>query len=209
MSPTAWLEQWKAIWPLVLPEAEVQAVLSLSEEDSWCKAADEIATIINSSVLGEKMFAMAAREVISTQVRGIIAKAVDELSQQSHLGEKDIIASKNACKSSLDNLANIDMLPERRTITLSYRGWDFPWKIRSIEEELDVRFHVALRGWWAELEQMPLLPGEAELCGSTKGLKVKGFERTLTKSAEQARKYISTVIKMQECVDGDAVEVRV
>ena len=205
-SPTSWLEQWQSLWPLVLPVKEVEAILKLEEGEAWSKVADAIADVVGSSLLGQKMFIVPAREAIGQQVVDIIEKGIHDLASLLAVNESDVISSKNACKVSISKLANVQMLEERRKIMICYRGWQFPWKIRSFEEEVDLRFHVALRGWWAETSSIPLLPGEGELCAASKDLKVTKFDTSLTRAAERCRTYIKTVLKMQECSDGNSAE---
>ena len=190
----------------MLPCKEVEAVLMLGETESWCKVSKEISVLVGCGQLGRKMFSVPAREVVGTEILNVITEAIKKLAKSDAAGEKDIIDAKSACKKAVGDLDNIDMLPERRTVTVDYRGWEFPCRVRSWEEEVEIRFHVALRGWWAQLGKIPLLPGEAQLCEQNPSLNIKTFDGCMFLAAQQARKYMETVLKMQECCDGEAAE---
>eukprot|EP00971_Amphidinium_carterae_P094370 1868370-Amphidinium_carterae.1 len=55
-SPDSWLDRHSGLWELVMPAGEVKKVRALTEDQSLSDAAESLKCLMNSSLLGQRLF---------------------------------------------------------------------------------------------------------------------------------------------------------
>ena len=67
------------MWGLVLPQIPTSKILKLGPDDSWASVAKEIDQVLQSSMLGKRLFGFAAKEAAYELAETVISKYVDKL----------------------------------------------------------------------------------------------------------------------------------
>eukprot|EP00971_Amphidinium_carterae_P087212 1725755-Amphidinium_carterae.1 len=62
-SPDMWMSRHEGLWELVMPKGEVLKVSALTEEQSLSDASDSLKALVNSSLLGARLFAFAIQDI--------------------------------------------------------------------------------------------------------------------------------------------------
>lgn len=134
------------IWPLVLPKAETEVLLSLGEEDSWASNAKELMAVVSSGSLGKAIFGFAVAQVLSHEVQCIIDKHTQELLKEEVVTTTTVIKHKNACFDDIQSLHNIETLPDKRLKVFRYRGFPLHLKVSCLQDEVSWAFSAAIKG---------------------------------------------------------------
>eukprot|EP00971_Amphidinium_carterae_P114657 2271628-Amphidinium_carterae.3 len=195
------------LWPLVLPESDVQVVLTSKHGTKWSALADEVSRICRASVLGSRLFDFALVEVCESVVSSRIASVINTLGSGAVLDEASVRKARNDAKDSLRSVTGVGSMPDRREIEVSYRGWQLKLPVRSLEDEVQVRVMCAVRGWLAAKKHVRQLPGEIELCANDAGLAFTKIENDLTGPIEASRKELQTLMAALTVQNGDGLKV--
>ena len=142
----SFLSRHSDIWPLVLPKAETEILLSLAEEDSWANRAKELMAVVSSGSLGKAIFGFAVAQVLSHEVQSIIYKHIQQLLMEEVVTTASVIKHKNACFEELQALPNIDTLSDKRHKVFRYRGFPLHLKVSCLQDEVGWAFSAAIKG---------------------------------------------------------------
>ena len=203
VGPERWLECNPELWTGLLPGAAVEKVTSLGSEESWTKVKDEISTLIASSALGARLFGWCARELCIAELQSVIEKQVTKLLTLASVGNAEVAELMMESKKSLEKVKGLQELPEKREVTIMYRGWKAPRVVRSIHEELELNLVSAARGQAVAMGSLKPLPGERALCKGCKEGEIAVIKDSYVKHSLNAREYLENVTKSNECKSGE------
>ena len=169
--PAHWLNSHSDVWPLVLPVLQTRTLLSLGEDESWNSVAQELRAVTESSMLGKRLFTFAALKAVEESVQAAIEASSKELLALSAISPDALQKVKAVGLEQLKGLVSIDDLPDRREVTVQYRGWPIVLKVSCVAEQLDWALMSALKGEAAAAKSIPWLPAEEWLCPTCDGSK--------------------------------------
>lgn len=144
--PAVWLESNMDIWPFVMPEAAVKKLMAATDDSSWVTLSAEIQKVVASGALGSKLFGFALQLVLCELVEKVIATECENMVGTPPVSNDAYLESVKKAKVGVAAIAGVEALPERRSISLRYRGWPLTLKIQCLAEEINFRHAVALRG---------------------------------------------------------------
>eukprot|EP00971_Amphidinium_carterae_P323842 6436070-Amphidinium_carterae.1 len=193
------------VWRLVLPEGDVNKILSSAKGTKWADLADEVGRVCQASPLGARLFDFALAEVCESVVKSRINAIIKMLGAGGRLDESSVRKARNDAKDSLRSVTGVCNLADRREIELQYRGWDMKVQVRSLEEEVSVRVMCAVRGWISAQKEVKALPGEVELCTET-GPAFTHVEHDLKGPIEASRKELITLMNALTVQNGDSLK---
>jgi hypothetical protein len=134
----------------VLPQAETQVLLELSEDDTWSTHAAELDAVVASGSLGKRLFGFAVVQTLGEAVALIIKGHVDKMLQQSIISQAVLIDGKRAATREVLAMRSLELLPEKRTVTCRYRGMPVPMKVTCVQDEISLTFACAIKGQAAD-----------------------------------------------------------
>eukprot|EP00971_Amphidinium_carterae_P328687 6460686-Amphidinium_carterae.2 len=209
-SPSDWLSRNRRFWELLLPIADVDEMLKdTSDEIDWDAHGSRIQRIVHSSWLGRSLFAFALPQILNKCVADAIAECVSTLAENSEISETTYLEARVDAKTKVRAIDDLATLPERREITLVYRGWHLKATVKSVEEQIELVFACHLRAWASRLSLLEVLPGEADLCATDgESMAVTSIADVLLHEARDSRRHLLKVLKTQEIHDGDKIEVQ-
>ena len=187
-----------------MPVREVNAVAGLNDKREFSEVSDQLFTVIDSSMLGEKMFGWAAKHLLGERVDKILKSETEELGKKESITFEEFHTCFQSCMAKLQEIKGIEELPEKRTVQLSYRGWALQSLVSSLTHHAETHLMVALRGWAVEAGSLDALPGEAALCTTQSHKKI---EDKLLHAARACRGFCVRVLKSESCKSGDEAEV--
>lgn len=103
--------------------------------------------IVGGSDLGKHIFGHAIEQVIGDQVALESAEALKGfLSGKKVVDLAGVQKAKRILMTTLQALPGSDMLPEKREVSIAYRGIQFSVKVSSLADEVDLRMAAFLKG---------------------------------------------------------------
>eukprot|EP00971_Amphidinium_carterae_P123746 2450856-Amphidinium_carterae.1 len=180
--------------------------MAAAEDVTWPSLKSEVSAIVASSALGKHVFSFVMRGISEALVDDIMKKHIDALKSQSALTEDNIVTCRNTMKTELATVPGLSDLHDRREITLEYRGWKVKAWTKSVEEQVAMRLNTAVRGWLAQLELIPMLPGESVLCATDAALSIARVDGILFRDAKVAREHLLMVLRASSVKDGALVK---
>ena len=187
-----------------MPVGDVNAVVDLKDKSQFGDVADQLFNVVDSSVLGEKMFGWASKHVLGERVEKIVKDETKRLGTREAISQGDFRTALQECVQKLEAVKGVADLPEKRCIKIVYRGWSLETVVSSLTQQAETHFMIALRGWAVEAGLLDALPGESTLCTSSSDIKI---EDKLLLQARSCRAFCARVLKSESCVSGDEAEV--
>ena len=106
---------------MVMPETAVEKVVA--EPESWSKVEAELQLIVGGSSLGKRLFGFALQLILGESVAKIIARTIDDnLSKPTKIEPEDVLRCKRSANKAVQELDQLDALPDRQEISVLYRG---------------------------------------------------------------------------------------
>eukprot|EP00971_Amphidinium_carterae_P332184 6466219-Amphidinium_carterae.2 len=185
-SPAEFLEENEGLWQLSMPAVATERLLALSDaEKGWAAEVVALEEVLGTP-LGCKIFGFAATEILVARIGSVIESEVKELLKKKPITVAGVSASKQALP--LAALGDLSKVPAKRVAQCSYRQFVFDVPVRSIEEEVEVRYAAAIRGEAVACGLLSSLPGEVEVFGSPSTGQEEQVEHALIADATSARK---------------------
>jgi hypothetical protein len=152
----------KDVAALVLNAKDVEKIFA--QEGSWQPIADILASVVDSSVLGMKMFGWLLGPVLDERMQIFTDQCIDD-SLRGEVTKQKVTKCVNVCLDEAARLGAVSALREKRDITISYRGTQLLVKdVRGYEEELMLRLAAKLKSMCAGAG-VPLLIFESSVLG--------------------------------------------
>ena len=163
--PSRFVAQHKDHLGLMADMSPFDALLKASK--SWDGLETELAIAVNGSKVGMQLFGPAYASVLAS----LIQKEADKCFKT--LMEKQVAVNTaeihHCIQSAVDNIEgehDLGCLPELRIITIDYRGCSLSFKIRSLNEEIEMRTWTACKAHAAAAGLLPGLFMESDLVDS-------------------------------------------
>ena len=204
--PAHWLNSHSEVWPLVLPVLQTRTLLSLGEDESWNSVAKELRAVTESSMLGKRLFTFAALKVVEESVQAAIEASSKELLALSAISPDALQKVKAVGLEQLKGLVSIDDLPDRREVTVQYRGWPIVLKVSCVAEQLDWALMSALRGEAAAAKSIPWLPAEEWLCPTCDGSKHATISDELLTKPKAVRELLTALVNAGDEKTGEGMQ---
>ena len=204
--PAHWLNSHSDVWPLVLPVLQTRTLLSLGEDESWNSVAKELRAVTESSMLGKRLFTFAALKVVEESVQAAIEASSKELLALSAISPDALQKVKAVGLEQLKGLVSIDDLPDRREVTVQYRGWPIVLKVSCVAEQLDWALMSALRGEAAAAKSIPWLPAEEWLCPTCDGSKHATISDELLAKPKAVRELLTALVNAGDEKTGEGMQ---
>lgn len=204
--PSEWLHTNQAVWPLVLPVNAVKNVLDLPDEEPWSKVSADLNVILDSSLLGRRLFGFAAKEVAFQQAEGIVSQYVEKLLHSGSVDEAAVARIRQAAVDALSAMPNSGHLSQKREVKLKYRDWWIIGRVSCPAEHVDFGIQAGLRGYAAASGDLPALPAEEHLCKEPAGASKGRVAPCFLRDATAARKFALSMVNAEECGNGEAVK---
>ena len=129
---------------LLLPEVAVDACVQC--RTTWADVATELASVIQSSDVGKRLFASAWRDLQCARVRAAIDSIVKHLEEVHVIDESAVQRGRKAFKQKLEELgASGNDASTRREVSVSYRGIEIRLLVASVMDEYNVAEETFLR----------------------------------------------------------------
>ena len=186
----------KEVAALVLNTKDVEKIFAA--EGSWQPIADILASVVDSSVLGNKMFGWLMAPVLAERMQIFTDRCIDDPLR----GEVSTTTVEKCVTSCLDEAARlgaVSALREKRDITIGYRGMQLLVKgVRGYEEELRLRIAARLKSMCAG-DGVPLLIFESSVLGDpeSKGKSDDKVDPEVLKDFVMARRTANEMLKDQ------------
>eukprot|EP00971_Amphidinium_carterae_P338187 6475424-Amphidinium_carterae.2 len=117
-----WLTNNEHLHKLILPQSALRAVLSLFEDSPWSDVRAELLDVMQSSMLGRRLFAFAASEGIAAAVDTAIVEEEQKLLKESKITAQVLRTYVTDCVARCERVLGVATLDEKREVTLRYRG---------------------------------------------------------------------------------------
>ena len=206
-TPNEWLTNHSHLWPLVLPVEATNTILSMKPKQPWKTVHTELKQLIDSSMLGCRIFSFATRDLAEGTVVEECTRACKELLAQKSITEQGIMSLTSITVEKLQGVAGIDSLPSRRTITVQYRGWAAQAPVKCLGEQVELCLRAAARGAAVKSGLLQALPGEASLCTADAETAMPEVTAEVYRHAASARKFLASMLTAAECKDGEFIMV--
>jgi len=133
----------KSVAQLVVNADDVDKIME--QEGSWQPIADTVASVVDSSNLGTKMFGWLLSSIQAERMEIFTEKVIQE--KLSDTVEPNTVTEVHElCVQEAARLGALINLREKRDITLKYRGIELVCKdVKSYEEELNLRVAAFLK----------------------------------------------------------------
>jgi hypothetical protein len=199
----AFLEVYEKHWPLVLPEDSVRAVLE--HEGDWCCVEAHLRAVTCSSALGREMFGVCCYQAMAEKADQIIGAHVEKMFAQSETITKTIFdAAKKAALQEVLSGGQLDGCPDRRMVMLKYRGTNFHILVSCVGEEVEMKFHTALKAHASAHGMIPPLFCESDLVDKAIDMETK-ISDELLKGVRLARQAANEGLQGEQGQDGATV----
>ena len=119
------------------------------------------------------------------------------------IGQQEIADGINAALKSLDKVAGLDGLPEKREVHITYRGWKARRVVRSVPEEIEVNLVASARGQAVCMGTLPPLPGEKDLCAPAKEEETSTVKEQYVKHSRNARLHVESLVQTHGSSNGE------
>eukprot|EP00971_Amphidinium_carterae_P112487 2227595-Amphidinium_carterae.1 len=149
----------------------------------------ELTTIVNSSVIGERLFASAYRGIVASDLGNLIEDETNKL-----MDAEWIQAIAYTTEKALE-LPNLHLLDTSRTVMVSYRGIEITLPIKCIQEEVQLRMNSRLRGALVVQELVRALPCETAVFSPTAGKAKATMDKRLGNTCRLARSWFASKIE--------------
>lgn len=205
VKPKHFLKIHSELWPLVVPEDSVKAVMD--EVMHWENVEKDLNRVIASSMLGKRLFNFAIKQMLSQLVSKKIATDVAKLWGQSEVTLACIREQKRNTCEALQEMDNIELLPCRRDLLLVYRGVPVEVRVNSMAEQFDMHVATLAKGEAVECGSLPSLFCEDDLVvkDSMKGAKNSHIHPEVLQEAMEARTLANGLLKGDSCKNGDTI----
>eukprot|EP00971_Amphidinium_carterae_P332506 6466697-Amphidinium_carterae.1 len=186
-SPDMWMSRHEGLYELVMPKGEVEKVNALTEEQSLSDASDSLKALVNSSLLGARLFSFAIQDILSGQVDQVLKSELVETKKCTELKADTVRDMKKRIIAKIEEIENIETLVAKRTITVYYRSLMYKSSVASYHEQVELVCAACIRGWMVETSTLSALIGEDLVCGNDGDLKVTQIEEGMAKNAAASR----------------------
>eukprot|EP00971_Amphidinium_carterae_P332625 6466851-Amphidinium_carterae.1 len=140
------------------------AVLALKQGVSVMTVAEHLDILVESSMLGEKLFGPMAVGIVSSRVSDKIDEEVQKLRLVDELTETEVSKCTKQCLVSVRAIAGVQKVEhKRREVYLSYGEWKLTCEIAGLENHVEAAIRASLRHWSVRLGLLDALPGESSL----------------------------------------------
>ena len=206
LGPAEWLANHEDVWPLVLPKAATQKVLSLGLDGSWMDVGEELAEITSSSSLGMQLFGFASKQVAGLRIDKLVESHVEKAMSRGAITQSVLAEVRNTAMLELSKVAETEALKDRRQVTIFYRGCGITAKVSCVAEHFDCALQAALRSAAASAGSIPCLPAEKQLCEGSPGHAGTKIDASLLKHAKASRNMALGLAKADDCKNGEALK---
>jgi hypothetical protein len=206
-TPAEWLSNNALLWPLVLPVDATNTILTMKPKQPWKTVHTELKQIIDSSMLGCRIFSFATRDLAEGSVVEECNRACKELMAKKSITEQEIMSLTTSTVERLQEVAGIDSLPSRRTVTVQYRGWAAQAPVKCLGEQVELSLRAAARGAAVRSGLLQALPGEASLCTADAEKARPEVTIEVYRHAASARRFLASMLTNAECKDGEFIMV--
>ena len=206
-TPAEWLSNHALLWPLVLPVEATNKILTMKPKQPWKTVHTALKQLIDSSMLGCRIFSFATRDLAEGSVVEERIRACKELMAKKSVTEQEIMSLTSTTVEKLQEVAGIDSLPSRRTVTAQYRGWAAQAPVKCWGEQVLLCLGAATRGAAVKSGLLQALPGEASLCTADAETAVPEVTTEVYRHAASARRLLAPMLTNAECKDGEYIMV--
>ena len=183
--PSRFVAQHRDLLALTADLTPIEALLKASK--SWDGLETELAIAVNGSKVGMQLFGPAYASVLASLIRKETDKSVEKLlAKESAIKMADIRECIQNIVDGIEGEHDLGCLPELRAISVEYRGCSLSFKVRSLNEEVEMRTWVACKAAAAAAGLLPGLFMEDDLVDTHMQSKVT-FEDTIFKGCVTAR----------------------
>ena len=132
--------------------------------------------------------------------------AAEALFANEKITAKDMMAAEQKLVAEIQDMDSMDLLPGRRTVTLSYRGRSFNYKSRTMQDLIDVTFMTMVKERAVAHDDLKPIMCENTLVGidTTKGKKGQ-FAECLLGRLRAAREDVNAGIEKMKDKSGSAI----
>lgn len=125
---------------LVLPQDALAKVIAC--KSNWSSVPDELSRLVSSSSIGTELFSGAVVKTLSGSVSKVIGERLGH--QPPAIDRASVDQLRSTILTVVEAIPNVNLLPPRRVVDISYRGALFPWKVSSLSQQVA----VAVAAWW-------------------------------------------------------------
>ena len=182
-------------------------IITMKPKQPWNTVHTALKQIIDSSMLGCRIFSFATRDLAEDSVVEECTRACTELMAKRSITEQETMSLTSTTAEKLQEVAGIDSLPSRRTVTVQYRGWAAQAPVKCLGEQVELCLRAAARGAAVRSGLLQALPGEASLCTADAETAVPEVPIEVYRRAASARRFLAPMLTNAECKDGGFIMV--
>jgi hypothetical protein len=192
---------------MVVPHQDVDALLAAT--GSWATYEGQLERVCSRSKLGKSMWEWAHAKVVVDKVRQFMEDFTQDLAALLVIS---VAAAQPLCKQVRDKTAarvGINLLPQRRVVSIAYRGTMCEHTVAGIDDELQRRIMAVAKGRAVQAGKLELLIFEDELVPSSFKYTHAGVDMDMMSGAKEARAAANSFITLESSAPDGNTAVRV
>eukprot|EP00971_Amphidinium_carterae_P325246 6455422-Amphidinium_carterae.3 len=188
---------------LILPQDAVRKVLDMDVQEGWSTVKGELVRVIDSSMLGKRLFSFASVAHTESEVEEKCKEAVKTLLSLKEIGLDEIRAAVQSTLTVLDGVPGVLDLPDRRVVLVEYRGLSLKLSIGSLEGQVEACLQTAIRARAVESGVLCALPAESLVCSAGSTGSNASIKAECVVKASSARQWLSQKTNLLETRSAD------
>ena len=151
----------KKVLALVMSTEKLSKVAE--HQGQFSEIEDDIVQLVNSSMVGARLFEASASRVVSEQATKVMDSEIEKLCLLEVIDAAALMKSEQGANATIVALPGSELIPARRTVTLNYRGRKFQHRAKSIQDEIDMRYMTRIKSMAVNCGDLAPLHCESKL----------------------------------------------
>lgn len=178
---------------LIVPDGKVIALMQATE--NWKHYEDDLEAVC-STMLGRAMFEWAKSKVIGEKVKDVMTELSKSFDEISNLTQTAVNSACKHARMQIANLANLELLDQKRDAEFTYRGLPISRSVTTTEEEIQLRLSSVAKGRAVQAKHLLPMTFETDLVGG-RLLKYDSVDLAFIKGAAEARAAANNFIHIE------------
>ena len=200
------IDSQRSLLSLVLPGSHLETVIG--HKGPMLEVKEAVIAVVEAGRVGQVMFRAAVESILSEEVTTKANEAVQKtLASSRELTEEVIRLATIKLTQDLEQMPSISCLPSKRETLVPYRGHLLKVEVRSIGEDVAIRYAAAFKSLAVEQKSLTECWGESAMSAATVGpVQACKVEAGLVQQASHAREALKTELEDAGANSGDIVK---
>lgn len=153
----AFIQSHRDLLHLLLPEADLTQVQEVVTSGDYSEVMNNIRNVVNAGRIGTSMFSFALVQSVGLDLAARISKIMDEVFVEGPLTVQAYGVGKVRAHDHANAMPNLDLLPVRRQVDVSYGRNTVKASVGGILAEANLRFSARLKSCGVQCRKLPRL----------------------------------------------------